>query len=120
MPAPSGNGLTDLYVANSVQSGNGILIAEPKTSDVLRYDATTGAFLGTFVAPDSGGLKFPTFLTFTETDPTTLNYVDAGAAAAIDLTAKSLITTVASTNQPRLGQPVTKFPLASYLCVDWV
>lgn len=72
-PDANGDGKADLYVANSVQSGNGDLIAEPGTSDVLRYDAVTGAYLGTFVAPGSG-LKFPTFLTFTETDPTTLNY----------------------------------------------
>ena len=25
--------------------------------------------------PDSGGLQAPTFMTFTETDPTTLNYI---------------------------------------------
>jgi hypothetical protein len=47
---------------------------------VLRYDGTTGAFLGTFVAPDSGGLRFPTFMTFTETDPSTLNYVTTNPA----------------------------------------
>jgi hypothetical protein len=50
---------------------------------VLRYDGTTGAFLGTFVTPDSGGLRNPTFLTFTETDPTTLNYGTASTAASV-------------------------------------
>src|SRR5262249_54028823 len=46
------------------------------------YDGTTGAFLGTFVTPDSGGLKFPTFLTFTETDPTTPAYIDGNRLTA--------------------------------------
>lgn len=82
-PDPSGNGGIDLYVASSVQSGSGgVLIAEPGTSQVLRYGATTGAFLGTFIAPGSGGLKFPTFLTFTETDPTTLAYVNGRTHAS--------------------------------------
>jgi hypothetical protein len=54
----------------------------------LRYDGTTGAFLSTFVTPDSGGLQFPTFMTFTETDPTTLNY-DGGGAAELNPAAVS-------------------------------
>jgi hypothetical protein len=73
-PDPSGNGKMDLYVASSLLHGPGNLNARNGTSEVLRYDAETGAFLGTFVAPDSDGLKFATFITFTETDPTTLNY----------------------------------------------
>jgi DNA-binding beta-propeller fold protein YncE len=74
----------DLFVTSGVQSGNGGgLIAEPGTSQVLRYDGTSGAFLGGFVAPDSGGLKFPTFLTFTETNPTTLDYDPPGAPAGV-------------------------------------
>jgi sugar lactone lactonase YvrE len=66
----------DLFVASSVEHGSegNPLNAEPGTSQVLRYDGTTGAFLGTFVTPDSGGLKNAWFLTFTETNPTTLNY----------------------------------------------
>jgi len=71
-PDPSGNGNTDLYVASSALVN---FKGQQGTSEVLRYDGTSGAFLGTLVAPDSGGLKFPTFLAFTETDPTTLNYV---------------------------------------------
>jgi hypothetical protein len=65
-------------------------MAEPGTSEVLRYDATTGAFLGTFVVPDSGGLKNPTFITFTETNPTTLNY--DGATTNGKLTAATTAT----------------------------
>jgi hypothetical protein len=83
-PDPSGNGITDLYVASSVMSErSSTLMAEPGTSEVLRYDGTTGAFLGTFVVPDSGGLKNPTFITFTETDPTTLNYDLPSAPASV-------------------------------------
>jgi hypothetical protein len=81
-PDPSGNGNTDLYVASSLLN-NSSTQAEPGTSQVLRYDATTGAFLGTFVTPDSGGLRFPTFLTFTETNPTTLNYDPPSAPASV-------------------------------------
>jgi hypothetical protein len=80
----------DLYVASCVQYGRqNILAAEPGTSEVLRYDGTTGAFLGTFVTPDSGGLHFPTFLAFTETDPTTLNYDGATPSTALAATTTS-------------------------------
>lgn len=74
-PDPSGNGKLDLYVASSALHD---LKAKPGTSEVLRFDAATGAFLGTFAAPGKRGLKFPTFITFTETDPTTLNYEGGG------------------------------------------
>jgi hypothetical protein len=87
-PDPSGNGNTDLYVA-SVQLQNPHLKPVQGTSEVLRYDATTGAFLGTFVTPDSGGLHFPTFLAFTETDPTTLNYDGATPSTALTATTPS-------------------------------
>ena len=86
-PDGRNDGQLDLYVTSAVGSsvpdhGKLKLIAAPGTSEVLRYDGTTGAFLDTFVAPDSGGLSFPTFMTFTETDPTTLNYDGGGASAA--------------------------------------
>ena len=78
-PDGQDDGKLDLYVTSAVGSaantGKYRPTAAPGTSEVLRYDGTTGAFLGTFVAPDSGGLQFPDFMTFTETDPTTLNYV---------------------------------------------
>jgi hypothetical protein len=78
-PDGKNDGKFDLFVTSAVLSsssnGNGgTLIAAPGSSEVLRYDGTTGAFLSTFVAPDSGGLQFPAFMTFTETDPTKLTY----------------------------------------------
>jgi hypothetical protein len=78
----------DLYVTSAVSSvgsdsGKLKLVAAPGTSEVLRYDGTTGAFLGAFVTPDSGGLSFPLAMTFTETDPTTLNYDGPTAFTAL-------------------------------------
>jgi len=76
---PDGNndGKRDLYVASASISwksfGTG-LQAAPGTSTVLRYDGTTGAFKSVFVSAGSGGLQNPIFMTFTETNPTTLNY----------------------------------------------
>ena len=78
-PDASGDGRTDLYVANSALKDGVVPIAG--TSGVLRYDAASGAFLGMFVAPGNG-LKFATFLTFTETDPSTLNYNGGNALTA--------------------------------------
>jgi hypothetical protein len=90
-------------VSSSVQSGNGgRFIAEPGTSEVLRYDGVTGAFLGTFIAPDSGGLRFPTFMSFTETDPTTLNY-DGAPSPSAPATAMAAPTAVTGWVQLALG-----------------
>ena len=95
-PDGRNDGKLDLYVTSCVGSspntGKLKLIADPGTSEVLRYDGTTGAFLDTFVAPDSGGLSFPAFMTFTETNPATLNY-DGGAAGAAMATARPQPTT---------------------------
>jgi hypothetical protein len=66
---PSG----DLFVSSAALSNPG-LKATPGTSQVLRYDGTSGAFKSVFVSSGSGGLKLPSFLMFTQTDPTTLNY----------------------------------------------
>jgi hypothetical protein len=69
------DGKLDLYVG-SCQFKLFPNATVPGTNEVLRYDGTTGAFVDVFVGPDSGGLDCSTFgLTFTETDPTTLNYV---------------------------------------------
>jgi hypothetical protein len=99
-PDASGDGKADLYIANCVQSGNGDLIAEPGTSNVLCYDAVTGTFLGAFVTPESG-LRFPSFLTFTETDPTTLNYIELARRSA----AVSFINTVDANLSAGQAQP---------------
>ena len=80
-PDASGDGRPDLYVANSALKDGLVPIAG--TSGVLRYDAASGAFLGAFVAPGNG-LKFATFLTFTETDPSTLNYNGGNARSRPD------------------------------------
>ena len=49
----------DLYVTSTGFNGG-----SGNYPSVLRYDGTTGAFLGGFVAPGSGGLSFPHGLTF--------------------------------------------------------
>jgi hypothetical protein len=67
----------DLFVASCVlEVPNGKLLFQgvPGTNQVLRYNGKTGAFKSVFVTADSGGLNCPTFMTFTETNPTTLNY----------------------------------------------
>src|SRR5262249_12760994 len=67
------DGKLDLYVGSS--QFKTFPTAVPGTSEVLRYDGTTGAFVDVFVSPDSGGLQCSPFgMTFTETNPTTLNY----------------------------------------------
>jgi sugar lactone lactonase YvrE len=89
----------DLYGASSVISQHGgALIAEPGTSQVLRYDGTTGAFLGTFVTPDSGGLKNAWFLTFTETNPTTLNYGGVSTSAKASVSAAPALKSASTTD----------------------
>jgi hypothetical protein len=92
-PDGRNDGKLDLYVASSVVyltgSSSETFAAKPGTSEVLRYDGETGAFLGTFVTPDSGGLQLPTFMAFTETDPTTLNYDGATPNTALTVTTTS-------------------------------
>ena len=101
-PDGRNDGKLDLYVASSVVyltgSNSETFAARPGTSEVLRYDGTTGAFLGTFVTPDSGGLQLPMFMTFTETDPTTLNY--DGATSSDALTAVTTLTPTQSAAAP--------------------
>jgi DNA-binding beta-propeller fold protein YncE len=106
-PDGSNDGKLDLYVASAVASfgaadGKVQFVAAPGTSEVLRYDGTTGAFKGAFAAGDSGGLEFPTFMTFTETNPTTLNY-------------EGLVPATTSSPGPALAlaQPATDGPTSS-------
>jgi hypothetical protein len=108
-PDPSGTGTTDLYVASSaLKTSLGVI---SHTSQVLRYDATTGAFLGTFITPDSGGLKFATFLTFTETNPTTLNYVPPSTTASVS--AAPAIQTASATNLVPLASSLLNMLLST-------
>jgi DNA-binding beta-propeller fold protein YncE len=77
---PDGNGddHVDLYVTSAEVPGfNG------KNGSVKRYDGVTGAFIDTFVAPSSGRLDDPLGMTFTRTDPVTLNYLGAPATHAL-------------------------------------
>jgi hypothetical protein len=45
------------------------------TSNVLRFDGQTGAFVDEYIADGSGGLNQPRDIVFGNTDPTTLDYV---------------------------------------------
>jgi hypothetical protein len=85
-PDVNGDGQQDLYVASASLDTYNFTHAHPGTSEVLIYDGSTGAFLKTIVTPDSGGLRNPSFMVFTQTDPVTLNY---DGAATTSITAAS-------------------------------
>ena len=109
-PDTNHDGHPDLYVTSAVvsvgsDSGKLKLVAAPGTSEVLRYDGTTGAFLGAFVTPDSGGVSLPLFMTFTETDPTTLNY-DGSAVPDQTAALTSLTGPVTSTPNAIASGPI--------------
>ena len=72
-PDGNGDGHFDLYVTNSNYHGANSL-AKENTGTVKRFDGATGAFIDTFIDIGSGGLREPFFLTFTRTDPVTLEY----------------------------------------------
>jgi DNA-binding beta-propeller fold protein YncE len=81
---PDGNGdeHVDLYVTSTDVPGfNG------KNGSVKRYDGVSGAFIDTFVAQSSGRLDDPLGMTFTRTDPITLQYL---AALATSMTGNSV------------------------------
>ena len=71
-PDGNGDGHQDLYVSNAQWVAS--YETKEHTSTVKRYDGLTGAFLDTFVEPDSGGLAGPWSLAFGKTDPMTLAY----------------------------------------------
>ncbi|HLJ91672.1 MAG TPA: hypothetical protein VKU02_00630 [Gemmataceae bacterium] len=54
---------------------NNIYATRATANSVLRYDGTTGAFIDEFIPTGSGGLNSPSYLFFTNSDPTTLAYV---------------------------------------------
>jgi hypothetical protein len=66
-PDGNGDGHLDLYLAEVAV--NGYIKASIK-----RYDGLTGAFMDIFVPERSGGLEGAVLLTFSETDPVTLEY----------------------------------------------
>jgi sugar lactone lactonase YvrE len=78
-PDGNGDGQQDLYVTSSDFYNQGFI--NSKNGSVKRYDGRTGAFIDTFVAPGSGGLRSTVLITFTETDPVTLTYTGATIAA---------------------------------------
>jgi hypothetical protein len=94
-PDANGDGVPDLYVSSAVLRSQPT--AQPGTSEVLRYDGVTGAFIDTFVTPDSGGVRDPVFMTFTETDPTTLNYAAPTSGPSL--------TSAITLAQPATGSP---------------
>ena len=59
----SSGGLTEPVGMVFAPDGS-LLVSSQSTNSVLRYDATTGAFLNTFVTSGSGGLTSPIYLTF--------------------------------------------------------
>jgi hypothetical protein len=101
---PAGN----LYVASTDLPAFS-RTAKPHTSTVLRYDGTTGAFLGTFVTPDSGGLRYPDALLFSETDPVTRRF--NGTEDEVAARAASLTTLRQPALNPTIGQPGFASPL---------
>jgi hypothetical protein len=101
----------DLFVGSADATGGSI--ASPHTSIVLRYKATTGAFIGTFVTADSGGLRYPSQLLFTETDPTTLAYRSRDVVKAASVSAGSVgQTQVAAPVQSLLPEPLARWQSA--------
>lgn len=72
-PDVTGDGHQDLYVTSGEQNPN--FITKPHTSAIKVYDGQTGAFIRDFVAPGSSRLDAPSYFTFTDTDPVTLEYL---------------------------------------------
>ena len=73
-PDGNGDGHHDLYLPSFDLVGSNK--SREKSATIKRYDGVTGAFIDDFVTANSGGLDQPNYLTFTETDPVTLEYSD--------------------------------------------
>lgn len=69
-PDGNGDGRQDVYVSNITFTG-----FYGKNGNIKRYDGLTGAFIDTFVPTGSGGLDDPSLITFTQSDPVTLEYM---------------------------------------------
>jgi hypothetical protein len=102
-PDGNGDGRQDLYVNSQLFEGS--FDATNNSSTILRFDGVTGAFIDTLVSADSGGLRGPGLMAFTETDPTTLAYL----GSTMNLTADSL---TLSDNRAVGGNANTGGPLA--------
>ena len=61
-----------------------LLVSSASTNQVLRYNGATGAFVDAFVTAGSGGLQFPTSLTFRPRVPECPEDVDAVLTRAVD------------------------------------
>jgi hypothetical protein len=115
-PDVNGDGQQDLYVSSAALDVYNFTHAHPGTSEVLVYDGSTGAFLKTLVAPDSGGLRNPSFMLFTETDPVTLNYdgkpTGSPHAPVFAASSKPLTTIASATSQGQMA-PTSAGPIPS-------
>jgi DNA-binding beta-propeller fold protein YncE len=80
-PDGNGDGQQDLYLPSFETAGSNR--AKQKTATIKRYDSVTGAFIDTFITANSGGLDQPNYLTFTNTDPVTLQYRGVSAATGV-------------------------------------
>jgi hypothetical protein len=96
-PDGNGDGHQDLYVNSQLFVGS--FGGKNSTNTVLRYDGVTGAFIDTFVTTDSGGLRSPGIMAFTETDPTTLAF-----AGSSNLGAKAVFQSNSSCISPAIAQ----------------
>jgi hypothetical protein len=80
---------------------------------VKRYDGATGAFIDTFVPERSGGLKRPSMMTFTQTDPVTLAYLGDDRLTAACFPAQPLNQQLgAETVRPLLTEALTRWQAA--------
>lgn len=110
-PDGNGDGKQDLYLPSFDQAGSNK--SKEKTATIKRYDGVTGAFIDTFVTPNSGGLDQPNYLIFTETDPVTLAYRDGDRLTAQNSSAQ-LVNQTLSTDlaQPLLAEAISRWTAA--------
>jgi hypothetical protein len=100
----------DLYVSDATYEGGSL---SGKKGTVKRYDGATGAFIDTFVPERSGGLKRPSMITFTQTDPVTLEYRGGDRLTAASLPAQAPGQLLgAETVQPLLTEALTRWQAA--------
>jgi DNA-binding beta-propeller fold protein YncE len=81
-PDRNGDGQQDLYVAGA-EIAPSFYVTMNQSSSVKVYDGVTGDYLDDFIELGSGGLDGPILMSFTETDPVTLNYLGGPARHAV-------------------------------------